>query len=80
MIYDVKYLHTISLGWEFPRVGIEAPIGIGIGIDKKCTNMANYKRNPFHGNSQTWEFSFPELRNYFSHFIFMLICITKYFL
>ena len=40
MIYDVKYLHTISLGWEFPRVGIEAPIGIGIGIDKKCTNMA----------------------------------------
>ena len=26
MIYDVKYLHTILLGWEFPRVGIEAPI------------------------------------------------------
>ena len=26
MIYDVKYLHTISLGWEFPRVGIEALI------------------------------------------------------
>ena len=26
MIYDVKYLHTILLGWEFPRVGIEAII------------------------------------------------------
>ena len=26
MIYDVKYLHTILLGWEFPRVGIEALI------------------------------------------------------
>jgi len=26
MIYDVKYLHTILLVWEFPRVGIEALI------------------------------------------------------
>ena len=26
MIYDVKYLHTILLVWEFPRVGIEAII------------------------------------------------------